>query len=101
MSQFGGNKWMNVLSKARKTMDKPFDYTDKTGKVKHYIFAKPTNKIKLRVITEVDKYGKVINKSVEKAAAKKKKKAAKEKKAAKAQLLKEKAKAKAKKANKA
>ena len=96
MSLSGGNKWMDVLGKARKAGYKNFDYRDKTGKLKHYIFAKPTNKIKLRVITEVDKNGKVINKSVEKAAAKKKKKALKEKKAAKAEELKEKAKAKAK-----
>ena len=90
MSQSGGNKWMDVLGKARKAGYEPFDYTDKTGKLKHYIFAKSTNKIKLRVITEVDKNGKVINKSVEKAAAKKKKKELKEKKAAKAEKEKEK-----------
>ena len=74
MSLSGGNKWMDVVSKARKSGYKPFDYKDKTGKLKHYIFAKPTNKIKLRVITEVDKNGKVINKSAEKAAAKKRRK---------------------------
>lgn len=99
MSQSGGNKWMDVLGKARKNGYKNFDYTSKDGKVKHYIFAKPTNKIKLRVITEVDNKGKVIDKSVEKAAAKKKKKALKEKRAAKAQALKNKEKAKAKKNN--
>lgn len=93
MSSFSKHKWMDVVSKARKDGYKPFDYTDKTGKLKHYIFAEPTNKIKLRVITEVDKNGKVINKSAEKAAAKKKKKELKEKKAAKALKNKESVKA--------
>lgn len=87
MSSFSKHKWMDVVSKAREAGYKPFDYTDKTGKLKHYIFAKPTNKIKLRVITEVDKNGKVINKSVQKAAAKKKKQESKKKKAEKQKKL--------------
>ena len=98
MTQKGGvNNWMSVVSKARKAGYKPFDYTDKEGKTKHYIFAEPTEKIKLRVITEVDKNGKVINKSAEKAKKKAHKKQLKEKRKLRKKEKEAKAKAKAKK----
>jgi hypothetical protein len=81
------NEFMKIKEKARKAGEAGFEYTSKDGVVKRYKFKK--TKTGMLVPKEVNKKGKFIDKSKEKAAAKKRKQERKARKKEKAAAKKE------------